>query len=323
MKTPDFWKKSSFVSSLLLPLAGLYYLGSKIRPIFVKPQSIALPVLCVGNLTAGGAGKTPTVVALIKMLHDLGVKPHVLSRGYKAKLPGPLLVDLESHGSDDVGDEPLLLARHAPVWIGKDRVASAKKALSAGASFLIMDDGFQNPSLSKDRSLLVVDGAYGFGNMRLLPSGPLREPLSLGLERSDALLMIGEPSALTIASTADKKIFKANIVAQDESRQRLQNQKVVAFAGIGLPEKFRRTLQESGADIEAFHAFADHHSFSDNELALLETEAKSSNALLVTTEKDWVRLPKRFQGTVHQLPIELVFEDDAEIGTWLEELLVD
>ncbi len=317
MKTPGFWTKFSLVSTLLLPLSGLYFLGAQVRPLLTKPVKVNVPVLCVGNLTAGGAGKTPTVVALVEFLRELGAVPHVLSRGYGGSLSGPLQVDPDKHSAGEVGDEPLLLARHAPVWIGKDRVASAKAAIVAGATVLIMDDGFQNPSLNKDLSLLVVGGSYGFGNQRLLPAGPLREGLSSGLARSQGMLIIGEDVHNVGEYAEGKALLKARIQADNAASQRLNGQDVVAFAGIGLPEKFRKTLEALGANVVSFQAFADHHKFTISEIEALIGKAKDLDVPLVTTEKDWVRLPEKLRASVQQLPIEVVFEDEAQVRSWL------
>ena len=322
MRTPKFWTEKSLLSTSLLPLSVLYGLGARLRPLLVKPKDAGLPVLCVGNLTAGGAGKTPTVAALVSLLKDLGKNPHVISRGYKSKLPGPLCVKPSLHDAEEVGDEPLLLARECPVWIGADRVASALKAKAEGADVLIMDDGFQNPSLKKKQSLLVVDGNYGFGNQRLLPAGPLREPLSGGLERADAVLIIGEDSCGLADFATSHELIHGSVQVPKETAKELSGRRVVAFAGIGLPEKFRRTLETIGANVTNFLPFPDHHDYAPQELKILSEKSEKQDAILVTTEKDWVRLPPDFQSKVLPVPIRLGFSDPDQVANWLRGSLV-
>jgi tetraacyldisaccharide 4'-kinase len=319
VKTPGFWAKKSTLSNLLFPLTPLYHLATSIRPLLVKPTKVAVPVICVGNLTAGGAGKTPTVACLVSLLKSTGHEPHILSRGYGGSLRGPVLVDQSKHSAAEAGDEPLLLCRCAPVWVGADRRGSAKLAIDAGATVLVMDDGFQNSHLHKDLSILVVDGAYGFGNGRLLPAGPLREGLPQGLSRSDAVLLIGNDQMGVENLLEGKPMFRSSISVDSEIATWMKDKAVFGFAGIGLPEKFRRTLEGVGADVVGFEGFEDHHVYSLAEIEQLALQAEEQGATLVTTEKDWVKLPAKWQAEIRSVPIELCPEDKAGLTSFLVE----
>ena len=287
MKTPDFWRHRGWQSLLLAPFGWIY--GALTLRRMAKPGWRApVPVISVGNFTAGGAGKTPTSIAITKALIARGERPFFLTRGHGGRKIGPLRVDPARHGASDVGDEPLLLARHAPVIVARDRAAGARMAIAEGASCLVLDDALQNPALTKDFSLAVVDGGFGFGNARCVPAGPLRAPVVATLKRVHAALIIG-PDAMGVGRTiaSDIPVFAADMHASGGT-EALSGREVVAFCGIGRPEKFRDTLTALGAKVVAFHAFADHHSYSDTEARNLL--AKASERMLVTTEKDHVRL---------------------------------
>jgi tetraacyldisaccharide 4'-kinase len=285
-----------------------------------------VPVICVGNLTAGGSGKTPTALALLHLLtarangHPVA---HALLRGYGGTMAGPVRIDIQRHIASEVGDEALLLARAAPTWVAHDRVAGALAAASAGARVIVMDDGFQNPSLAKTLSLLVVDGATGFGNGRVIPAGPLRESIKSGLARADAVIVVGTDSAGVIPAVTRMQshlpILAARLVPGDSTA--FKGQRVYAFAGIGRPEKFFATLAETGAEVVGRRAFDDHHAFALTDLATLEAEARSLNARLVTTEKDYVRLDALAQRRIAALPVELAFDDPIAINALIEPLL--
>jgi tetraacyldisaccharide 4'-kinase len=271
-------------------------------------------VVCVGNLVAGGAGKTPTALALASLIRSLGRKPHFLVRGYGGREVGPLEVAVRQHDARRVGDEALLLARRAPTWVARDRVAGAAAAIAAGADCIVMDDGFQNPSLIKDLSFLVVDAGYGFGNGRLLPAGPLREPVARGLARTDAVVLIEAalpgrdrpPPALA----GHGVVFPARLSPTMEGPQ-LTGGRAVAFAGIGRPEKFFETLVAMGVDVVEGHRFADHHAYDSDEIMRLVEAAAGRDARLVTTAKDFVRLPPEARPMVAVVEVELVFEAPA------------
>jgi tetraacyldisaccharide 4'-kinase len=278
-----------------------------------QPTRVAVPTICVGNLTAGGAGKTPVVLSLAQLLRARGRRPHILSRGYGGSFKGPLQVDPTRHRASEVGDEPLLLAAAAPSWIGADRVASARAAIAAGADLLLLDDGFQNPALAYDIALVVIDGGYGIGNGRVMPAGPLREPAAPALERASAVVMIGaceQPLDL-----GRLPILKAALAPIDADA--LKGQRVVAFAGIGRPTKFFATLRELGADLAWTRDFPDHHPYSAGELDTLAAAARAKNATLVTTEKDWVRLPPQWREKIRALKVALRWDDAAALERML------
>lgn len=254
----------------------------------------AVPVVCVGNYSLGGAGKTPTTIALVKLLRASGETPVVLSRGYGGRLAGPVQVDAARHAADDVGDEPLLLARAAPVIVSRDRVAGADAALRAGASVIVMDDGFQNPSLQKDVSLIVVDSHRGIGNGCVFPSGPLRAPLAVQLDLTDVVIVSGDGSAANgVAEQVEARgglVLRARVVPDAEAISALRGQRVLAFAGIGNPQRFFATLRASNIEVALTREFADHHRFTTGEIDQLIDEARTASLTLVTTEKDFVRL---------------------------------
>ncbi|MGO4127763.1 tetraacyldisaccharide 4'-kinase [Inquilinus sp. YAF38] len=326
MKTPGFWYRpeATPAARLLAPAGALYDLASRLRRALVKPQRAPVPVICVGNLVAGGAGKTPVALALARRLAEIGIAVHVLSRGHGGSLAGPVRVD--RHSAAEVGDEPLLLARAAPAWISRDRPAGARAAAAAGAQLILMDDGFQNPSLAKDLSFLVVDGTSGFGNGRILPAGPLREHPEHGLARADALVIMG-PDRAGIRVLAARHgppgrlglpALGARLVPSPEDAARLRGRKVLAFAGIGRPEKFFATLAELGAEIAGAVPYPDHHAYTPDEVMRLVETAQERGAVPVTTEKDLVRLPPEARPMVEALRVELVWDDPAAVDAVLE-----
>ena len=326
MRAPDFWRRGGGpLGAVLTPLGWGYGLATRLRLAMANPFKASVTVLCVGNLTAGGAGKTPVALSLGRRLMDQGRKVHFLSRGYGGFQAGPLRVDPDSHRAIDVGDEALLLAAAAPTWISRDRALGARAA-SDGADLIIMDDGFQNPSVAKDLSLLVVDGGFGFGNGRMIPAGPLREPVAPALGRAGALVVIGEDEA-GIANrpeilTAGLPVLKAGIEPGPEAKG-LKGNPVVAFAGIGLPEKFFDTLRRIGCDVVAVHAFPDHGPYSAGDLRRLKTEAEEKKADLVTTEKDFQRLPENERDGIRVLTITLQWADEASLDAVLRPLFDD
>ncbi|HZS82441.1 MAG TPA: tetraacyldisaccharide 4'-kinase [Stellaceae bacterium] len=316
VRAPDFWERPGLASTLLLPLAGLNAAAGRIRHALARPWRAPVPVLCVGNLVAGGAGKTPTVLALAPLLTKGGRRPHILTRGYGGRLAGPVRVDPAQHGAADVGDEALLLARAAPCWIARDRVAGARAAITAGADLLLLDDGFQNPGLAKDFSLLAIDGAYGFGNERLIPAGPLREPLARGLARAEAALVIGPDKSGSEARIAGRlPVLHARLAA--EGAAELRGRRVFAFAGIGRPAKFYATLRGLGAEIVGRRDFPDHHPYGEAEAEALLAAARTADAMPVTTAKDWVRLPASLRAAFRAVEVRLEWAEPD----WAIELL--
>ncbi len=328
MRAPEFWdqRDGGAAPAMLAPFGALYALASRARFALARPERISVPVLCVGNLVAGGAGKTPVALSLGARLKERGLSAHYLSRGYGGAAAGPTRVDPIRHGCSEVGDEALLLARIAPTWVAADRVAGARAAIAAGAHAIVMDDGFQNPSLAKDVSLVVVDGAYGFGNGRVMPAGPLREPLAQGLARADAVVIVGDDRTgardrIVAAGFATLPVLGARIVPGPEA-EALAGRKVVAFAGIGRPAKFFVTVRDVGAKVVAAHAFPDHHVFSAGELRRLRSEAEGAGAVLVTTAKDAARLPESERGTIQVLTITLSWDDEAALDAVLKPMTI-
>jgi tetraacyldisaccharide 4'-kinase len=294
MREPGFWHgPSSLNSHLLRPLAALYgaIAAKRLRR---KGLDAGIPVLCVGNYHVGGAGKTPMVLAISKLLGDLGETPVVLSRGYGGKLRGPVRVDRERHAASDVGDEPLMLAGQLPVVIARKRAEGVPLARAQGATVIVMDDGFQSPAVVKDASLIVIDSERGIGNGQVFPAGPLRAPLRPQLARTDALVIVGNGTAAeTVAAeiaAQGKPVLSAHLKPDQAQVATLRGQRVLAFAGIGDPARFFNTLRANGVKVVQQRAFADHHPYSQEEIESLVGEARRDALTLVTTEKDLARL---------------------------------
>lgn len=314
MKTPTHWNKKNLLSFVLLPFGFIYALITRIRTKIIRGKKVSVPVVCVGNLTAGGTGKTPIAISLAKILQENGYNPYFISRGYGGKLKG-VIVDREKHTAKEVGDEPLLLARQASVSIHSNRVAAAKLAIENGADFLIMDDGFQNPWLKKDISFIVVDGGFGFGNKYPIPAGPLREFFGPGMRRADAVIIVGKDEKKLERKT-HKPIFKALVKPISEG---LEGQKIVAFAGIGRPEKFYNSLKELGALLIKTIDFPDHHFYLEKELLEIISFAKSENAKIYTTSKDFVKIPYALQANFNVLEIEVEWDSNSFIENFILE----
>ncbi|WP_029007192.1 tetraacyldisaccharide 4'-kinase [Azospirillum halopraeferens] len=318
MKTPGFWyRPDGPAARLLSPLGALYGLAGRLRRACTTPRRAPVPVICIGNLVAGGAGKTPVAIAVAAALKDRGRAVGFLTRGHGGAERGPLAVDLARHDTAAVGDEALLLAAHAPTWVARDRAAGAQAAAAAGAGLLILDDGFQNPHLHKDLSLVVVDGAVGFGNGRLVPAGPLREPVAEGLARADAVVVMGEDRAGIAALAAPLPVLHARLEPTAEAAA-LRERPVLAFAGIGRPEKFFATLRDLGALVVEAVPFPDHHPFTPNEVMRLAERAAALGATPVTTAKDAARLPEAARAMVRVLPVTVAWRDPAALDRLLD-----
>lgn len=301
MRAPAFWWKPApdALALMLSPLAAIYGAATA-RRMRRSGARVGAPVICVGNFVAGGAGKTPAAIALARALAEAGRTPFFLSRGYGAQTrdAAPLLVDAARHSAAKVGDEPLLLARVAPTIVCADRVAGARFAVAAGAGVIVMDDGLQNASLAKDFTIAVADGAVGVGNGLCIPAGPLRAPLDTQWPLVDALIVIGEgePGERLAAQAMQRDraprigVTRARLCPDKAEASRLRGARALAFAGIGRPEKFFATLRSIGVELAATRAFADHHAYSQAEIEDLRREAERLGAILLTTEKDLVRI---------------------------------
>jgi tetraacyldisaccharide 4'-kinase len=317
MQAPEFWARDGPGARLLAPAGQLYGVAGRLRRALVRPQAVGVPVICVGNLVAGGAGKTPTVLALACRLSAAGHLPHLLGHGYGGRERGPLRVDLIRHDAAAVGDEALLLAEVAPTWVARNRLEGARAAVAAGAGLLVLDDGLQNPWLAYDLRLLVIDGGFGFGNRRLLPAGPLREPIAEGLARVSAVIRIGPDRAgIDTLLPPGLPCLGADLAADDDAPA-LAGRKVLAFAGIGHPEKFFASLESVGAEIVRRRSFADHHPYRRAEVLALLAEAERLDASCITTAKDRVRLPIDLRDRISALPVVLRWREPAAVDRLL------
>ena len=315
---PGFWgRKPGLAAGLLAPLGAAWDAAGRLRRGTAHPYRAPIPVVCVGNLVAGGNGKTPVTLALLDWLGAQGIAAHAVTRGYGGRLGGPVRVDPAAHNAAAVGDEALLLAARAPSWVARNRARGVAAASAAGAPAVLLDDGFQNPRVAKTLSVVVVDAGYGFGNGRVMPAGPLRENLRRGLARTDAVVLVataGEsPSPPRFEPDARRPIVPALLSPVDGTR--FSGRRVLAFAGIGRPEKFLAALRSLGAELVAERRFPDHHPYRAHEIAALRRTADRERAQLVTTSKDFARLSSAQRAAIEVLEVEIRWPDpDALAG---------
>jgi len=327
MRPPAFWdagaerSSSRLARALLSPLGALYAAATARRIARTIPAPAPAPVICVGNLTLGGTGKTPVTIALIEIAQRLGLKPAGLSRGWGGKLEGPLKVEPGLHGARDVGDEPLLLARAGPAYIDKGRVEGARLAVREGAGLIVMDDGHQNPKLEKICSIVVVDAVAGWGPGLVFPAGPLREPVAAGLARADAVIVMAPDAAFEpdYESLGLAELEIPVLKAWLEPCGSPPPGPLLAFAGIGRPQKFFDALVAAGGELADTASFPDHHAYARAEITQLADLASAHGAQLITTEKDWVRLPGGVQPSVTTWPVRARFENLARVEALLQD----
>jgi tetraacyldisaccharide 4'-kinase len=321
LNTPRWWyvrdrSHAPVARTVLKPLSWLWAAATARRIARTVPADPGVAVISVGNLTVGGSGKTPVAREALRLLRAAGIEAHALSRGHGGRLAGPVRVHSAAHTADDVGDEPLMLAQGSPAWIARDRVAGARAAAARGAQAVVLDDGHQNPTLKKALSLIVVDGEtrngeWPFGDGSVFPSGPMREPLAAGLSRADAVVVLIPSDLETVepellALFGDLPVFVARLepVAPPPPGPQL------GFAGIAKPWKVERALKAAGCDLTDFAPFPDHAAYAEADLQFLSDRAEAFDAGLVTTEKDWVRLPPAWRLRVTAWPVVARFEDE-------------
>lgn len=315
IKTPSFWNNRGLASTALLPLSYVWQGLAVIRRRLAKNSRAALPVICIGNITVGGTGKTPVVGLLYDALCERGYHPAILSRGYGGSEAGPLWVDGAVHDAAACGDEPLMLAEGRDVLVSRDRANGANTIMARGLhDVILMDDGMQNPFLDKDLKIGVFDGGVGVGNGRLLPAGPLREPKGAGIAALDIIIINGDDETeLGAILPAGKPVYTGQIEPDQTVIDNLEGAPLLAFAGIGRPQRFFATLRQSGANLVQWLAFADHHPYSASDLTKLQADALHYGAQLITTQKDWMRLPRDWRDKIAFLPVTMALPDSAAI----------
>lgn len=330
MKAPHFWsggldpmsrEAAPLTRALLTPFEKIYLWGYEQKWRRAKPESVNAIVICIGNMTVGGTGKTPIVERFRKESIRRGRRAATLSRGYGGSLKGPVQVDPNSHTAEDVGDEPLMLSQTGDSWIGRDRVATAKAMVASGVDVIIMDDGYQNPNLKKDHSVLVIDAENPVGNGYCLPKGPMREPFSMAHERCSDIILVGDGTPRVFLGSEKKSLpyQRAHILPVSET----PTERLVAFAGIGRPQKFFDGLQRAGGNVVETVPYGDHHPYSQSDLSFLRKLANEREARLITTTKDLSRIALKDRSDILDFPVTVVFDDEAVFAKLLDKYLAD
>ena len=321
--SPKHWQQAGPIAWALYPFGMIYQTISTARRLITTPWKADVPVICVGNIVAGGAGKTPMAIYIAGQLKKLGKNPHIVTRGYGGRATWPLMVNDEHNNFDEIGDEAILLAGTTTTWVAKDRKAGITAAIDNGADVIILDDGFQNPSVKKDFSIVVVDGGYGFGNKMAIPAGPLRESIASGISRATAVVIVGDDKFNAKddikAENRAIKIMQASL--EPINAEEIKNRDVVAFAGIGRPEKFFETLNNIGCNIKRKYPFPDHHPYSENDILPILKYAEKYDCTVVTTEKDAVKIPKYLAEKIFVLKVKtkLANQDNEALEKMLKE----
>jgi tetraacyldisaccharide 4'-kinase len=317
MKTPKFWKNNNIISTLLSPLGWIYSNVTKHKIKYGKFPKLNIPVICIGNLTAGGTGKTPVCISICKILQKADYNPCFITRGYGGKAKDLYIKKGELINPVIAGDEPLLLSQIANVSINANRYQAGLKAIENGADILILDDGFQNPTLYKDKSLIVVDGEYGFGNKKAIPAGPLRENISEGLKRAHAIIVVGEDKH-KIKELADKYKLKYFNGFVKPIKPKIKNKNIIAFAGIGRPEKLYNSLKNLGYVIKHNFSFADHHFYTNNEIENIINLSQKENLEVFTTSKDFTKIPEQYRKSINVLDIKIDWKNENKLKEFLK-----
>ena len=315
MKTPSFWDHKNIMGALLFPVSWLWLFGAYLRQKLATTGRSSLPVICIGNISVGGTGKTPLAAHLCYLLKEKGYQPAILTRGYGGQETGPLIVDPSLHDVGDVGDEPLMLSLNELVIVSRDRLRGAYFIQrSTVANVIIMDDGMQNPWLEKDMTIGVFDGGIGCGNNWIFPAGPLRQSLRSGLKQISIAVINGEDETGLVNQLTDKvPVILGSLMPDPDTVSDIKSKRLIAFAGIGRPTRFFKTVETCGADVVQTLAFADHHPYSDADLTRLHLDAVQQGAELVTTLKDWIRLPPEWRDRVNVLPVSMSFSEEADM----------
>tara|TARA_A100001388_G_scaffold203526_1_gene154534 strand:- start:505 stop:1506 length:1002 start_codon:yes stop_codon:yes gene_type:complete len=324
IKTPHFWTELNWQSVILFPVSYIWRFGHYAQQKILNTKETEIPVICVGNLTVGGSGKTPVVITLCRFLSGIGKSTSILTRGFGGKEKGPIFVSTNLHQSLDVGDEPLMMAHSLDVCVSRNRPLGANHILDKKKyDCIVMDDGLQNPTLKKDLNIAVFDGKFGIGNGFLLPAGPMRQKLEVGIQNIDLVIFNGkDETGLGQKIPPHIPIFTGELQPDEEIVEKMKNRRVYGFAGIGNPSRFFKTLNNIGADLVGEAHFADHHPYTDADLTQLYEEAMQSGAELVTTQKDWMRLPTDWRDRVLTVPVRIHFsaDDTIKIVSFLESI---